>query len=87
MQNDAASPRRGESEEPVNDYDMEHYQRQRNELATYSDQQVILRALARILAGQIGQMTSFEYQTALIDDLIRRAGPEQNAEIVKSEGQ
>lgn len=57
----------------MSQYDMNLYRSKRAEIAQYSDQQIIFRALAHLLGGSFQSGYSFEYTRALIDDLVRRA--------------
>lgn len=54
-------------------YDMELYREKRAAIALYSDYQLVFRSLAFILSNAHQSPISYEYQRALIDDLLRRA--------------
>lgn len=65
------------------DYDMEAYQRYRDEISQYSDQQLSFRALARIFSNQAGLGVSFEYNRVLIDTLLDRANKAPGDELAQ----
>lgn len=54
-------------------YDMDMYQRRRQELSRYSDRQLTFRALAFMIAYSQQTGLSYEYYRALIDELNSRA--------------